>query len=80
MPFAATWMGLKMIILSEIGQIEKGKYITLHLCGSLKRIQMNLFVKHKLTDIENKLMLIKGEQGGKGYLRSLGLTDTHYYV
>ena len=66
MPFAATWMDLKMIILSEIGQIEKGKYIISQICGILKMIQMNLFIKHKLTDIENKLMVIKGEQGGKG--------------
>ena len=66
MPFTATWMDLKMIILGEIGQIEKGKYIISHICGILKMIQMNLFMKHKLTDIENKLMVIKGEQGGKG--------------
>ena len=26
MPFAATWMGLEMIILSEISQKEKDKY------------------------------------------------------
>ena len=26
MPFAATWMGLKIIILSEISQAEKDKY------------------------------------------------------
>ena len=26
MPFAATWMDLKIIILSELSQTEKGKY------------------------------------------------------
>ena len=26
MPFAATWMDLEIIILSEVGQTEKGKY------------------------------------------------------
>ena len=26
MPFAATWMDLKIIILSEVSQKEKGKY------------------------------------------------------
>ena len=26
MPFAATWMGLDIIVLSEISQIEKDKY------------------------------------------------------
>ena len=28
MPFAATWMDLEIIILSDISQEEKGKYIT----------------------------------------------------
>ena len=34
MPFAATWMDLEIIILSEVSQKEKGKYhmITL-ICG-----------------------------------------------
>ena len=26
MPFSATWMDLKIIILSEVSQIEKDKY------------------------------------------------------
>ena len=26
MPFAATWMGLEIIILSEVSQTEKDKY------------------------------------------------------
>ena len=26
MPFAATWMGLEIVILSEASQTEKGKY------------------------------------------------------
>ena len=28
MPFAATWMDPEMIILSEVSQTEKDKYIT----------------------------------------------------
>ena len=28
MPFAATWMDLEIIILSEVSQTEKNKYIT----------------------------------------------------
>ena len=27
LPFAATWMGLEGIMLSEISQTEKGKYL-----------------------------------------------------
>ena len=34
MPFAATWMDLEMIILSEVSQTEKDKYhIILLICG-----------------------------------------------
>ena len=34
MPFAATWMDLEIIILSEISQKEKGKYHMVPLmCG-----------------------------------------------
>ena len=35
MPFAATWMDLEGILLSEISQTEKGKYYMISLiCGS----------------------------------------------
>ena len=30
------------------------------------------------SHIENKLMVTKGERGVEGYVRNLGLTDTHY--
>ena len=34
LPFAATWMDLEIIILSEISQTEKDKYIMLSfICG-----------------------------------------------
>ena len=34
MPFAATWMDLEILILSEVSQTEKDKYHTISLiCG-----------------------------------------------
>ena len=37
MPFAATWMDLEIVILSEVSQTEKDKYhIILLICGTLK--------------------------------------------
>ena len=51
MPFAATWMDLEMIILSEINQTKKHKYHMISLiCGTLKMVQMDLSSeqKHKL--------------------------------
>ena len=45
MPFAATWMQLQILILSEISQKEKDKYHMISLiCGILKKIKMN-FIK-----------------------------------
>ena len=50
MPFAATWMDLEIIILSEVSQKEKGKYHMLSLiCGIQNTIQMNLFTEQKQT-------------------------------
>ena len=38
MPFAATWMDLEIIILSEVNQREKDKYhMILHIGGILKK-------------------------------------------
>ena len=35
MPFAATWMDLEIIIISEVSQTEKGKYPMISLiCGN----------------------------------------------
>ena len=33
MPFAATWMDLEIIILSEVSQTEKDKYMIPHING-----------------------------------------------
>ena len=46
MPFAATWMDLEIIILSETNQKEKDKRHMLSLaCGIPNIIQMNLSTK-----------------------------------
>ena len=45
--FAATWMDLEIILLSEVSQTEKGKYHTISLIYGIfkKTIQMNLLKK-----------------------------------
>ena len=46
MPFAATWMDLEIIILSEIRQTEKEKYHMISLiCGILKNYTNELIFK-----------------------------------
>ena len=35
MPFAATWMNLEMIILSEVSQTEKDKYHRISLIAGI---------------------------------------------
>ena len=49
MPFAATWMGLESVIISEVRQ-KKTNIVLYHLyVQSKKMIQMNLFTKQKQT-------------------------------
>ena len=48
MPFAETWMGLEIVILSEVSQTEKDKYDMIFLTyGIEKMVQMNLFTEQK---------------------------------
>ena len=50
MPFAATWMDLEIIILSEVNQTEKDKYHMIPLiCGISNMTQMSLSTKQKQT-------------------------------
>ena len=64
MPFAATWMDLEIIILSEVSQ-TKTNIIWYHLyVDSKKMIQMNLFTKQKQTYRHRKQ--IYGYQMGRG--------------
>ena len=52
MSFAAAWMHLEIVILSEVGQTEKEKYhMTSLICGILKRNDANELTKQRLTDL-----------------------------
>jgi len=61
MPFAATWMELETVILSEVSWKEKDKYHMISLAA-----QMNLSTEKKIIDLENRLVVAKGEGKGVG--------------
>uniref|UniRef100_A0A8W4FQK3 DUF1725 domain-containing protein n=1 Tax=Sus scrofa TaxID=9823 RepID=A0A8W4FQK3_PIG len=67
MPFAATWMELETLVLSEISQKEKDKYHVTYLESNIQQ-KMKLSTEKKLMDIANRLVVAKwrGEQEGLG--------------
>ena len=48
--------------------------------GIQKIVQMNLFKKQKLTDVENKLMVMRAIKEERGINWEMGLTYRHYYI
>ena len=67
MPFAATWMDLEIVILSEVSQAEKDKCYMISLICGLKNNWYKwtyLHNRNRVTALENKLMVTKGENGG----------------
>ena len=82
MPFAATWMGLEIIMLSEVSQAEKDKYhITITYMWNLKKkmTQTNLFIKQKQTYRlrERNYGYQRGKGRREGYTGGLRSTCTH---
>ena len=68
MPFVATWMDLEIIILSEVSQ-RKTNIIWHHLYVESKKNDTNetyLKNRNRLTNIENELMVAKGERDREG--------------
>ena len=66
MPFAATWMELEIITVSEVSQKKKNKYhMILLICGIQNMTQMNLSMKQKLTHKHREQTC--GCQGGGGW-------------
>ena len=67
MPFAATWMDLEIIILSEVSQTKTSIIYHLYV-ESKKIIQMNLFIKQRQTYRHRKqsygYQREKGREGG----------------
>ena len=75
MPSAAKCMDLEIVILSDINQTKTNIWYSLYVELKKKMIHMNLYTK--LTDIENKLMVIKAESWGRD---KLGVWDWHTHT
>ena len=54
-------------------------YDTIYMWNLKKMIQIT-HLQSRLTDIENKFGVTKGEREREGQIRSLGLTDKNYYT
>ena len=64
MPFAATWMDLEIIILSEVSQKGKDKcYVVSLKCGIYTMTQMNLSMKQRLTHTYHQKPCKSGDNG-----------------
>ena len=63
MPLAATWMDLEIIILSEVSQKEKDKYHITYMWNLKYDTNEHIYETDRLTDIENRLVVAKGEGG-----------------
>ena len=61
--FAATWVDLEIIILSEASQAEKDKYHIIAYTWNLKNWYKWIYLQNRNKYIENKLTVTKGEKG-----------------
>ena len=70
MPFAATWMDLEIIILSEVSQKEKDKYPMISLaCGICDTNETIYKTKIDSQTQKTNLWLPKGQWQGEGSVR-----------
>ena len=69
--FEATLLNLEIVILSEVSHTEKDKFIWHHLYVKFKTntnepiYKADIDIENRLTDIENKFTVTKGEGRGE---------------
>ena len=64
MAFAATRIGLYVVLLSKVSQTEKDKYIILLICGIQTRYKLTyLQNRNRVIDVENNLMVTRRLEG-----------------
>ena len=79
MPFAATWMDLETVILSEVSQTEKDKYHDITYMWNLKNKPVNITKKKQTHRYREQTHGYQwGEGKGKGQDKGRGLKGTNY--
>ena len=76
MPFAATWMELETLMLSEVSQ--KDKYYMMSHIWNLIYGTNELFHKKETHELGEQTMVAKGERAG--WTGNLGLIDAYYCI
>ena len=68
MPFAATWMDLEIVILSEVSDRERQISYDIAYMWNLKKWYKWTYLqnRNRVTDVENTLMVTRGKWGGEG--------------
>ena len=75
MPFAATWMQLELIILSEVSQKKTNTiWYQSYVESKIWLKWTYLWNRNRLTDIENRLVVAKGKGGGGGVEWEFGVS------
>ena len=75
MPFAATWIDPKIIILSKLRQ-RKTNIISL-ICGRNLKKKKEIIYKTEIDSHKKQLYSYQREKEGRD---NLGLTGTHYFI
>ena len=80
MAFSVTWMDLEIVILNEVSQTQKNKYMISLICGILKNDANELIYETETDsiDIENKLMVTIGERVAIN--QEFGINRYMYYI
>ena len=66
MPFAATWIDLKIITLTEVNRETNTTCYHLYICGIQNMTQMNFFTKQKQTQRHRKQIYVYRRRQGEG--------------
>ena len=81
MPFAAKWMQLEIITLSEVRKRKTNTvYITYMWNPKYGTNEPIYGTETKIRGIENRLWLPRGRRVGEGRSGRLGLADANFYI